>query len=60
MKKTAFERIMTALGLTKQSFYEGKTEQGLAMKMEGDLEVGAPIYVATEEGLIPAPPGVHK
>lgn len=60
MKKSAVERIMEVLGLTKQSFYEAKTEQGLSMKMEGDLEVGAPIYVATEEGLIPAPPGVHK
>jgi len=58
--KQAVERIMKVLGLTSQSFFEAKTEQGMAIKMEGELEVGAPIYIATEEGLIPAPPGVHK
>lgn len=58
--KEAVERIMKVLGLSSQSFFEAKTEQGMAIKMEGELEVGAPIYIATEEGLIPAPPGVHK
>jgi hypothetical protein len=58
--KKAVERIMKVLGLTSQSFYEAKTEQGMAVKMEGELEVGAPIYVSTEEGMIPAPAGVHK
>lgn len=58
--KKAVERIMKVLGLTSQKFYESTTEQGMMMKMEGELEVGAPIYMATEEGLIPAPPGVHK
>jgi hypothetical protein len=58
--KKALERIMNVLGLTSQSFFEAKTEQGLAVKMEGELELGAPIYISTEEGLIPAPPGVHK
>lgn len=58
--KQAVERIMKVLGLTSQSFFEAKTEQGMAMKMEGELEVGMPIYIATEEGMIPAPPGVHK
>lgn len=58
--KTALERIMNVLGLTPQKFYEGKTEQGLMVKMEGELELGQKVYVATEEGLIPAPPGVHS
>ena len=58
--KKAVERIMKVLGLTSLKFYESTTEQGMMMKMEGELEVGAPIYMATEEGLIPAPPGVHK
>lgn len=58
--KNAMERIMKVLGLTPQKFYEGKTEQGLMVKMEGELEIGQKVYVATEEGLIPAPPGVHK
>lgn len=58
--KKALERIMIVLGLKPESFFEAKTEQGMAIKMEGELEVGAPIYISTEEGLIPAPPGVHK
>ena len=58
--KKAVERIMKVLGLTSQSFYEAKTEQGMSVKMEGELEIGAPIYVSTEEGMIPAPAGVHK
>jgi hypothetical protein len=57
--KNAIERIMKVLGLTPEKFYEGKTEQGLAIKMEGELELGQKVYVSTEEGLIPAPPGVH-
>lgn len=58
--KKAVERIMKVLGLTQESFYEAKTDQGLMVKMEGELELGQKVYVATEEGLIPAPPGVHK
>jgi uncharacterized protein YuzE len=58
--KTAVEKIMKILGLTNQSFYEAKTEQGMMVKMEGELEIGAPIYIATEEGMIPAPAGTHK
>jgi len=58
--KIAVEKIMKILGLTSQSFYEAKTEQGMMVKMEGELEVGAPIYIATEEGMIPAPAGTHK
>jgi len=58
--KSAIQRIKSVLGLTPQKFYEGKTEQGLAIKMEGEMELGQMVYVATEEGLIPAPPGKHK
>lgn len=58
--KNAVEKIKRLLGLTTENFFEAKTEQGMAMKMEGELEVGQPIYISTEEGLIPAPPGVHK
>ena len=57
--KEAVNRIMVILGLKSEAFYEAKTAQGLSVKMEGDLELGQPIYVATEEGMIPAPPGVH-
>lgn len=57
--KSAINRIKSILGLHADKFYEGKTEQGLAIKMEGELELGGIVYVATEEGLIPAPPGRH-
>ena len=53
------QKIKQILGLTPQIFFEAKTEQGIMMKMEGELELGSMIYVATEEGLIPAPAGEH-
>lgn len=58
--KQAIDRIMKVLGLGSQKFYEAKTDQGVPVKIDGDLEIGAPIYVSTEEGMIPAPPGTHK
>lgn len=59
--KQAIQKIMSILNFTEQKFYDGKTEQGIAVKMEGDsLEVGKMLYVATEEGMIPAPAGTHK
>lgn len=57
--KSAIARIKSILGLQPEKFYEGKTEQGLAIKMEGEMELGSMVYVATEEGLIPAPAGTH-
>ena len=53
------QKIKQILGLSPQIFFEAKTEQGIMMKMEGELELGSMIYVATEEGLIPAPAGEH-
>ena len=53
------QKIKQILGLSPQVFFESKTDQGATMKMEGELELGAMIYVATEEGLIPAPAGDH-
>jgi hypothetical protein len=58
--KNALDKIMKVLGLTSISFFEANTDQGVRLKMEGELELGLPIYVSTEEGLIPAPPGLHK
>ena len=57
--KKTLEKIIQILGLSPQVFFESKTDQGITMKMEGELELGAKIYVATEEGLIPAPAGDH-
>jgi hypothetical protein len=54
------QRIIQILGLSPQVFFESKTEQGITVKMEGELELGSLIYVATEEGLIPAPAGDHR
>ena len=53
------QKIKQILGLSPQLFFESKTDQGVTVKMEGELELGAMIYVATEEGLIPAPAGDH-
>lgn len=58
--KEAVEKILKVLGLKSESFYEAKTEQGVDVKIDGDLELGAPIYVSTQEGMIPAPDGMHK
>ena len=59
--KEAINKIMNILNLTSSKFYDAKTDQGIAVKMEGDvLEVGKTLYVATDEGMIPAPPGMHK
>jgi hypothetical protein len=59
--KEAINKIMSILNLTSSKFYDAKTDQGIAVKMEGDvLEVGKTLYVATDEGMIPAPPGMHK
>jgi hypothetical protein len=57
--KEAIKRIMNVLSFTSQKFYESKTEQGVAMKMEDELEVGKILYVVTDEGMIPAPSGQH-
>ena len=57
--KQAIDKIMRILNLTPQKFYEAKTDQGMAVKIDGELELGAPIYVATDEGMIPAPDGTH-
>jgi len=58
--KEAIKKIMTILSFSTEKFYESKTEQGVAMKMEDELEVGKVLYVVTDEGMIPAPSGVHK
>jgi hypothetical protein len=59
--KEALKRIMTILNLTENKFYDAKTDQGITVKMEGDsMEVGKTLYVATDEGMIPAPAGIHK
>jgi hypothetical protein len=57
--KQAIEVIKQVLGFKSESFFEAKTDQGMPIKIDGDLEVGKKVYISTEEGMIPAPPGVH-
>jgi hypothetical protein len=58
--KEAIKKIMSVLNLTNETFYEAKTDQGVVVKMEGEaLEVGKMLYVSTDEGMIPIPPGKH-
>lgn len=57
--KEAIKRIMNILSFSTEKFYESKTQQGVAMKMEDELEVGKVLYVVTDEGMIPAPSGSH-
>jgi hypothetical protein len=57
--KEAIKKIMTILNFNEHKFFEAKTEQGVAMKMEDELEVGKVLYVVTDEGMIPAPAGKH-
>jgi hypothetical protein len=59
--KEAIKKIMEILNFKSEKFYDAKTDQGIMVKMEGDsLEVGKTLYVATDEGMIPAPAGIHK
>jgi hypothetical protein len=59
--KEALKKIMSILNLTENKFYDAKTDQGINVKMEGDsMEIGKTLYVATDEGMIPAPAGTHK
>ena len=59
--KEALKKIMSILNLTESKFYDAKTDQGINVKMEGDsMEIGKTLYVATDEGMIPAPAGTHK
>ena len=46
--KEAIKRIMNILSFSTEKFYESKTEQGVAMKMEDELEVGKVLYVVTD------------
>lgn len=57
--KQAIEVIKQVLGFKSESFFEAKTDQGMPIKIDGDLEVGKKVYISTEEGMIPAPPGTH-
>lgn len=44
----------------EQTFAEATLVDGTVVKVEGDLEIGKPLFVVTEEGDVPAPEGMHE
>ena len=42
------------------AFSDYKLEDGTMVRVDGELAVGTLVYVVTEEGLLPAPDGVHS
>jgi hypothetical protein len=44
---------------TPQTFADYKLEDGTMVRVDGDLVVGTPVFVVTEEGMLPAPDGQH-
>ncbi len=59
--KEAVSRIKVLLGLdTEYNFNSYKVAEGGEFKVEGELEIGKPIYVITDDGEIPAPDGNFK
>jgi hypothetical protein len=44
---------------TPQNFADYKLEDGTMVRVDGDLVAGTPVFVITEEGLLPAPDGQH-
>ena len=55
--KEALFRIKTVLGL--QTFGLYKTEEGVELKTEAEIEVGSPIYSVSEQGELPVETGVY-
>jgi hypothetical protein len=44
---------------TPQAFADYKLEDGTMVRVDGDLVAGTPVFVVTEEGMLPAPDGQH-
>jgi hypothetical protein len=44
---------------TPQNFADYKLEDGTMARVDGDLVAGTPVFVVTEEGMLPAPDGQH-
>jgi hypothetical protein len=44
---------------TPQAFADYKLEDGTMVRVDGDLVAGTPVFVITEEGMLPAPDGQH-
>jgi hypothetical protein len=44
---------------TPQTFADYKLEDGTMVRVDGDLVAGTPVFVVTEEGMLPAPDGQH-
>lgn len=62
MNKNEIKRkIAQLIGIANYSFGSYKTKEGVELKMESEtIEVGAPIYVITPEGELPAPENEYE
>jgi hypothetical protein len=61
----AISKIRVLLGVEEEPKQEvamasATLVDGTQVEVEGDFEVGKPVFVVTEEGNIPAPAGVHQ
>lgn len=61
----AISKIRVLLGVEEEPKQEvamasAQLVDGTQVEVEGDFEVGKPLFVVTEEGNIPAPAGVHQ
>jgi len=59
----AIQKIRVLLGVEETvevALAAAELVDGTKVEVEGDFEVGKPLFVVTEEGNIPAPAGVHQ
>lgn len=59
----AIQKIRVLLGVEETvevALAAAELVDGTKVEVEGDFEVGKPLFVVTEEGNIPAPQGVHQ
>jgi hypothetical protein len=60
----AIQKIRVLLGVQEDEVAVAMASEmlvdGTEVKVEGELEVGKPLFVATAEGDIPAPAGIHQ
>lgn len=61
--KSAIETLRTELRkftTQKQAFADYKLADGTVIRVDGDLVAGTPVYVVTENEVLPAPDGEHQ
>lgn len=59
--KTAYHKLSVMLGLAQEvELAEAVLVDGTTVKTEGEIAVGATLFVVTPEGDVPAPAGMHE